>query len=90
MPRLRMELNNLKEDLSAYFTELAHGIKSSTIKFTSRMDLIGFATLDIVTALFHSLATNQEKERMIWNIREIANSLERHHKEDANCERPSE
>lgn len=86
MPRLRNNLSEIKEDLSYYFHELSHGIKTTHMHFSGVDELINFALLDIITALFNSKPSINQ-ERFIANLESILSGIKIfHNKEKDNGE----
>ncbi len=86
MPRLRTNIEEIKEDLSHYFQELSHGIKNTLIQFNGADELINFALLDIVTSLFHS-KPEINQERFVMNLESILSGIKKYldeEKENAN------
>ena len=85
MPRIRNSIEEAKEDLSYYFQELSHGVRNTAIQFRGIDELINFALLDIVTALFHTKPPINQ-ERFIDNLESILSGVKRYHsKEKSNA-----
>lgn len=66
----------MKQDLSFYFSALAHGLANNVMGFSSTGELINFAMLDILSNMFHSISTEESKKGFIEYLRQIASSLE--------------
>lgn len=80
MPRLRNNINEMKEDLSYYFQELSYGIKNTHIQFNGIDELLNFALLDIVTSLFHA-KPGINQPRFIDNLEAILSGIKKFHQE---------
>ncbi len=75
MPNLNLNnIDELRQHMSYYFTEIAYGIKNDNRKFDS-MEYINFAMTDVITAFYYSLP-DEERDRFKANIVAIGDKLD--------------
>ena len=77
-----IETNNIeqmKSQLSRYFSNLAMGIEKDCATYDSAFDLLQFATLDMITSWFYSLPIDGlYRQKFIDNLLTIAKTCNRY------------